>query len=151
MKKSLEVDEKIFQDAVKFYGTVLNLPPLASKIYSYLIFDFNKVGITFDEFVEVFSASKSSISTNLNLLINSELIIDVNKMDERKRYFFANDDYKKIRFEKIVQKMQDELKLLDDLKNFRKTEHKEDDERIEVYKALLNKNITNIQESLNKL
>lgn len=151
MKKSLEVDEKIFQDAVKFYGTILNLPPLASKIYSYLIFDFDKVGITFDEFVEVFSASKSSISTNLNLLINSELIIDVNKMDERKRYFFANDDYKKIRFEKIVQKMQDELKLLDDLKNFRKTEHKEDDERIEVYKALLNKNITNIQESLNKL
>lgn len=151
MKKSLEVDEKIFQDAVKFYGTVLNLPPLASKIYSYLIFDFDKVGITFDEFVEVFSASKSSVSTNLNLLISSELIIDVNKMDERKRYFFANDDYKKIRFEKIVQKMQDELKLLDDLKNFRKTEHKDDDERIEVYKALLNKNITNIQESLNKL
>ncbi|AZA74418.1 GbsR/MarR family transcriptional regulator [Chryseobacterium indoltheticum] len=151
MKKSLEVDAKIFQDAVKFYGTVLNLPPLASKIYSYLIFDFDKVGITFDEFVEVFSASKSSVSTNLNLLINSELIIDVNKMDERKRYFFANDDYKKIRFEKIVQKMQDELKLLDDLKNFRKTEHKEDEERIEVYKALLNKNISNIQESLNKL
>ena len=151
MKKSLEVDEKIFQVAVKFYGTVLNLPPLASKIYSYLIFDFDKVGITFDEFVEVFSASKSSVSTNLNLLINSELIIDVNKMDERKRYFFANDDYKKIRFEKIVQKMQDELKLLDDLKNFRKTEHKEDEERIEVYKALLNKNISNIQESLNKL
>ncbi|MGO4710414.1 transcriptional regulator [Chryseobacterium sp. 2TAF14] len=151
MKKSLEVDEKIFQDAVKFYGTVLNLPPLASKIYSYLIFDFDKVGITFDEFVEVFSASKSSVSTSINLLLNAELIIDINKMDERKRYFFANDDYKKIRFEKIVQKMQDELKLMEDLKNFRKTEHKEDDERIEVYKALLNKSISNIQESLNKL
>ncbi|MFC7345195.1 transcriptional regulator [Chryseobacterium zhengzhouense] len=151
MRKSLEIDEKIFQDAVKFYGTVLNLPPLASKIYSYLIFDFDKVGITFDEFVEVFSASKSSVSTSLNLLLNAELIIDINKMDERKRYFFANDDYKKIRFEKIVQKMKDELKLLDDLKNFRKTEHKEDDERIEAYKALLNKNIINIQESLNKL
>lgn len=151
MKKSLEIDEKIFQDAVKFYGTVLNLPPLASKIYSYLIFDFDKVGITFDEFVEVFSASKSSVSTSINLLLNAELIVDINKMDERKRYFFANDDYKKIRFEKIVQKMQDELKLLDDLKNFRKTEHKEADERFEVYKALLNKNIKNIQESLNKL
>jgi DNA-binding transcriptional regulator GbsR (MarR family) len=151
MKKSLEVDEKIFQDAVKFYGTVLNLPPLASKIYSYLIFDFDKVGITFDEFVEVFSASKSSVSTSINLLLNAELIIDINKMDERKRYFFANDDYKKIRLEKIVQKMQDELKLMEDLKNFRKTEHKEDDERIEVYKALLNKSISNIQESLNKL
>lgn len=151
MRKSLEIDEKIFQDAVKFYGTVLNLPPLASKIYSYLIFDFDKVGITFDEFVEVFSASKSSVSTSLVLLLNAELILDINKMDERKRYFFANDDYKRIRFEKIVQKMQDELKLLDDLKNFRKAEHKEADERIEVYKALLNKNIINIQESLNKL
>lgn len=151
MKKSLEVDEKIFQDAVKFYGTILNLPPLASKIYSYLIFDFEKVGITFDEFVEVFSASKSSVSTSLVLLLNAELIVDVNKMDERKRYFFANDDYKKIRFEKIVQKMQDELKLLDALKNFRKTEQKDTDDRNEAYKALLNKSISNIQESLNKL
>ncbi|MCX8524833.1 transcriptional regulator [Chryseobacterium formosus] len=151
MKKSLEVDEKIFQDAVKFYGTILNLPPLASKIYSYLIFDFDKVGITFDEFVEVFSASKSSVSTSLVLLLNAELIVDVNKMDERKRYFFANDDYKKIRFEKIVQKMQDELKLLDALKNFRKTEQKDTDDRNEAYKALLNKSISNIQESLNKL
>ncbi|MCX8532561.1 transcriptional regulator [Chryseobacterium luquanense] len=151
MKKSLEVDEKIFQDAVKFYGTILNLPPLASKIYSYLIFDFEKVGITFDEFVEVFSASKSSVSTSLNLLINSELIIDVNKMDERKRYFFANDDYKKIRFEKIVQKMQDELKLLDDLNQFRKIKDEDYDQKMEVYKSLLNKSIVNIQESLNKL
>ncbi len=41
-------------------------------------------------------------------------------MDERKRYFFINDEYKKIRFEKIVQKMQDELRLLDDLNNFKK-------------------------------
>lgn len=151
MNKSIEIDEKIFQDAVKFYSTVLNLPPLASKIYSYLIFDFEKVGITFDEFVEVFSASKSSVSTNISLLLNSQLIIDVNKMDERKRYFFANDDYKKIRFEKIVQKMQDELKLLDDLNQFRKVKDEDYDQKMEVYKSLLNKSISNIQESLNKL
>lgn len=151
MKQTLEVDKKIFQDAVKFYGTVLNLPPLASKIYSYLIFDFDKVGITFDEFVEVFSASKSSVSTSLSLLLNLQLIVDINKMDERKRYFFANDDYKRIRFEKIVQKMKDELRLMQDLKNFRKTENKEAEERNEAYKALLNKSIITIQQSLNKL
>ena len=151
MNKSIAVDEKIFQDAVKFYGTLFNLPPLASKIYSYLIFDFEKIGITFDEFVEVFSASKSSVSTNIALLLNSQLIIDVNKMDERKRYFFANDDYKKIRFQKIVQKMQDELRLLDDLNQFRKVEDKDYDKKMEVYKSLLNKSISNIKESLNKL
>ncbi|MDH6253674.1 DNA-binding transcriptional regulator GbsR (MarR family) [Chryseobacterium sp. H1D6B] len=151
MHQSIEVDEKIFQDAVKFYGTIFNIPPLASKIYSYLIFDFEKVGITFDEFVEVLSASKSSVSTSISLLLNSQLIIDVNKMDERKRYFFTNDEYMKIRFEKIVQKMKDELKLLDDLNNFRKIKDEGYNEKISAYKALLNKNISNIQESLNKL
>lgn len=151
MHQSIEVDEKIFQDAVKFYGTIFNIPPLASKIYSYLIFDFQKVGITFDEFVEVLSASKSSVSTNISLLLNSKLIIDHNKMDERKRYFFINDHYMKIRFEKIVQKMQDELRLLEDLKNFRKIQDKDYDEKMKIYKTLLNKNISNIQESLNKL
>jgi len=150
MHKSIEIDEKIFQDAVKFYGTVFNIPPLASKIYAYLLFDYEKVGIPFDEFVEVLSASKSSISTSISLLLNAELIIDHNKMDERKRYFFINDGYKKIRFEKIVQKMKDELKLLDDLDQFKKN-HNGYDEKIEAYKALLNKNIINIQESLNKL
>ncbi|MET3036492.1 transcriptional regulator [Chryseobacterium sp. NRRL B-14859] len=151
MHQSIEIDEKIFQDAVKFYGTVFSLPPLASKIYSYLLFDYEKVGITFDEFVEVLSASKSSVSTSISLLLNAQLIVDHNKMDERKRYFFINDEYKKIRFEKIVQKMKDELKLLDDLNNFKISKDDGYNERIEVYKALLNKNIQNIQESLNKL
>jgi DNA-binding transcriptional regulator GbsR (MarR family) len=99
----------------------------------------------------VLSASKSSVSTSISLLLNAELIVDHNKMDERKRYFFINEEYKKIRFEKIVQKMQDELKLLDDLDNFKKNHDDGYNERIEAYKALLNKNIKNIQESLNKL
>lgn len=150
MHKSIEIDERIFQDAVKFYGSLFSLPPLASKIYAYLLFDYEKAGITFDEFVEVFSASKSSVSTSITLLLNSELIVDHNKMDERKRYFFINDGYKKIRFEKIVQKMKDELQLLDDLDNFKK-DRNDYNEKIEAYKALLNKNIENIQESLNKL
>lgn len=151
INKSIEIDEKIFQDAVKFYGTIFNIPPLASKIYAYLLFDFDKKGITFDEFVEVFSASKSSVSTSISLLLNLELIIDHNKMDERKRYFFINDEYKKIRFEKIVQKMQDELKLIDDLEKFRNIQDEDYDEKMKVYKSLLNRNIKNIQESLNKL
>lgn len=151
MHKRIEIDEKIFQDAVKYYGSVFSLPPLASKIYAYLLFDYDKVGIPFDEFVEVFSASKSSVSTGISLLLNGELIVDHNKMDERKRYFYINEEYKKIRFEKIVQKLQDELKLLDDLDHFKKNNKECQNEKIEAYKALLHKNIKNIQESLNKL
>ncbi len=153
MHKRIEIDKKIFQEAVKFYGAVFSIPPLASKIYAYLLFDYDKVGITFDEFVEAFRVSKSSVSTSIALLLNGELIVDHNKMDERKRYFFINDGYKKLRFEKIVQKMKDELKLLDDLDHFKKknVNDNSNDEKMEAYKALLNKNIINIQESLNKL
>jgi hypothetical protein len=46
--------------------------------------------------------------------------------------------------------MQDELQLLDDLDNFKKN-HDDYNEKMEAYKALLNRNIKNIQESLNKL
>jgi DNA-binding transcriptional regulator GbsR (MarR family) len=154
MDTNIQFDDKIFQDAVRFYSTVFSLPPLASKIYAYLLFDFEKAGVTFDEFVDVFGASKSSVSTSLLLLLNAELIVDHNKIDERKRYFYINDDYKRIRFEKIVQKLQDELKLLEDLDVFNKKQNKnyeEYNERVVAYKDLLNKTIINIQESLNKL
>ena len=44
-------------------------------------------GISFDEFVEGLDASKSSISTNLQLLQASRRIVYFTKPGERKRYF----------------------------------------------------------------
>jgi DNA-binding transcriptional regulator GbsR (MarR family) len=154
MQGNLEVDEKLFCETAKFYGELFALPPLASKIYSYLIFDFERKGIAFDEFVQVFCASKSSVSTNLALLQNAQLVIDINRIDERKRYFYANENYKKIRFDKIMQRMHTELKLMDDLKDFRNRIQKKDDEhdgKTDVYQSLLKKSIINIQELINKL
>ena len=146
---NIKIDDNIFQDAVQLYSKMFNLPPLASKIYAYLLFDFQKEGVPFDEFVDVFSASKSSVSTSICLLISTQLIVDVTKKDERKRYFFTNENYRKLRFEKIVKKMQDEISLMEQLKNLNNNE--EDDEKTEIYKSLLNRNIITIQESLNKL
>lgn len=154
MNKKAHFDDRIFQEAVRFYGTVFSIPPLASKIYAYLLFDFQKEGIAFDEFVEVFGASKSSVSTSIVLLLNAELIVDMNKIDERKRYFYINEGFKRIRFTKIVQKMQDELKLLNELDEFQKknsVNYQEFDERMIAYKDLLSTSVNNIQESLNKL
>ncbi|KQR94668.1 transcriptional regulator [Chryseobacterium sp. Leaf180] len=154
MQGNLEVDEKLFCETAKFYGELFALPPLASKIYSYLIFDFERKGIAFDEFVQVFCASKSSVSTNLALLQKAQLVIDINRIDERKRYFYANENYKKIRFDKIMQRMHTELKIMDDLKDFRNRIQKKDDEhdgKTDVYQSLLKKSIINIQELINKL
>ena len=114
MKQSLELNKEIFREMVKFYGETLNIPPLAAKIYAYLIFDFEKKGICFDEFVHVFAASKSSVSASINLLLNAKLINDFNTIKELKRFFRINENYINIRFEEIISKMKKEI--LDEIK-----------------------------------
>lgn len=147
----MEIDKEIYQDLVSFYGEVFHLPPLAAKIYAYLIFDFEKKGICFEQFVEIFHASKSSVSSNLHLLLTSNLIKDFTPIDERKRFFVINDNYIKIRFEEVIRKMQTEMEILNRLHDFRNSNDENLNEKFEIYKSLLNKNIDSIQETLTKL
>lgn len=147
MTKSLTIDKDIFQELVKFYSETFSLPPLAAKIYAYLLFDFEKKGVSFDEFVEIFCASKSSVSSNINVLLNLKIIKDYSKINERKRYFVVNDNFLKMRFTQIIDRLNREIEILDSIQEFRgKT-----DEKYEVYKELMTKNINNIQNSLSKL
>uniref|UniRef100_UPI0035B0A768 transcriptional regulator n=1 Tax=Cloacibacterium sp. TaxID=1913682 RepID=UPI0035B0A768 len=122
-------------------------------IYAYLAFDFEKNGLAFDELVETFCASKSSISASINFLLNANLIKTVNKIDERKRYFVFNDDFVKFRFEEIVNRLKREMKILDQLNNYRESqlESSQLSERYSIYRNLLEKNIENIENTLNKL
>ena len=142
MEPSLDLDKQIFREMVKFYGETLHIPPLAAKIYSYLIFDFEKKGICFDEFVQVFAASKSSVSANLNLLLNAKLIIDFNTI---------KGNYMTIRFEEIITKMKQEISIFDQLQEFCKSKDEEQIQRFEIYRKLLNRNIKNIEETLHKI
>lgn len=147
----VEIDKGLFCDLVKFYGEAFHLPPLAAKIYSYLVFDFERSGVSFDEFVEIFAASKSSISSNLNLLLNLNIITDFTKIDERKRFFVMNEKYMKIRFEEIIEKMELELLILNKLKTFRNTSDETALQKFDIYSNLFNKNITNIKDTLDQL
>ncbi|KIA89993.1 hypothetical protein [Kaistella jeonii] len=147
----MKIDKEIFREMVNFYGEAFHLPPLAAKIYAYLIFDFERKGISFDEFVEIFSASKSSVSSSLNLLLNLNIIKDFNKIDERKRFFVMNEKYMKIRFEEIIEKMERELLLLENLKKFRDTDCEVALQKFETYTNLFKKNITNIKDTLDQL
>ena len=147
----IEIDKEIFREMVKFYGEAFHLPPLAAKIYAYLIFDFDRKGVSFDEFVDIFAASKSSVSSNLNLLLNLNIIKDFNKIDERKRFFVMNEKYMKIRFQEIIEKMDRELLILENLKTFRNTKCEVALQKFDVYTNLFNKNISNIKETLDQL
>jgi len=79
------------EELIEMFGihfeSLYNLPPLASRILGILIVDSCKKGITFETLVEQMKASKSSVSTNLNLLLKLEKISYYTIPGDRKKYF----------------------------------------------------------------
>ncbi|HMI07420.1 MAG TPA: hypothetical protein VK528_07735 [Flavobacterium sp.] len=71
------------------FETLYNLPPLASRILGTLILDACRNGMTFEEIIERMDASKSSVSTNLNLLLKLGKINFYKVSGDRKKYFRA--------------------------------------------------------------
>src|SRR5690606_9360722 len=67
--------------------SLYHLPPLASRILGTLIVDCCKYGMTFEALVEKMNASKSSVSTNLNLLLKMGKITYYTVSGDRKKYF----------------------------------------------------------------
>lgn len=70
-----------------YFESLYNLPPLASRILGHLIIDGCKSGLTFEILVEVTQSSKSSVSTNLNLLLKLGKITYYTLPGDRKKYF----------------------------------------------------------------
>ncbi|HJS00010.1 MAG TPA: hypothetical protein VJ780_03655 [Flavobacterium sp.] len=72
-----------------YFESLYHIPPLAARILSTLIIEGCKSGLTFESLVEKLSASKSSISTNLNLLLKMDKITYFTIVGDRKKYFKA--------------------------------------------------------------
>ncbi len=83
----------LFQDFCAHHEMVYNFSPLTAQIYTYILFNNNRGGVTFDELVERLHASKSSVSTSLNLLISNNQIEHFTKIEERKRFFRLNPNF----------------------------------------------------------
>lgn len=100
---------------VSFYGNLLELAPLSAKAYVYLMFDFKNEGATFDELVEKFKVSKSSMSNSLQSLVQNKFIEFVTPIDSRKRLYRINPKYMGIRFGNILDKLTREKDLMERL------------------------------------
>jgi DNA-binding transcriptional regulator GbsR (MarR family) len=80
-------------DLIELFGIhferLYNVSPLGGRILATLVIDGCKSGLTFDELVEKMQASKSSVSTNLNLLLKTGKIEYFTLAGDRKKYFKA--------------------------------------------------------------
>ncbi|MEN9907679.1 MAG: hypothetical protein RLZZ540_820 [Bacteroidota bacterium] len=95
------------EEIIELYGNhfekLYNIPPLAARILGTLIIDGCKTGLTFESLVEKLGASKSSISTNLNLLLKMDKISYFTKAGDRKKYFKpANLSERLANFHKLI-------------------------------------------------
>ena len=70
-----------------FFETTHHLPPLASRILGNLIIDGCSSGLTFEDLVERMSASKSTVSTSLALLVKTNKIMYYTISGDRKKYY----------------------------------------------------------------
>lgn len=86
-------DSTLFENYTAHLEKTYNFPPLSAKIQAYLVLCSNNDGYTFDEFLEIFKVSKSSLSTSINWLLSLNQIEYYHKIDSRKRFFRLNLSY----------------------------------------------------------
>ena len=95
-----------------FYGNLYGLPPLNAKIYVYMMIDLKTEGYTFDELLEKFNVSKSSLSNSLQMLVQNKYVEYITPIDSRKRYYRINPKFMGIRFGNILDKLVREKELM---------------------------------------
>ena len=95
-KNTIETIEETGKVFVKF-----GLTPMQGRIVAYLAVS-DPPEKTFDELVNYFTASKSSVSNSLNFLMQNKIIDYKTFAADRKRYFFITDSFIKVYFMKIL-------------------------------------------------
>jgi|TARA_R110000868_G_scaffold26121_5_gene101046 DNA-binding transcriptional regulator GbsR (MarR family) len=123
------------------FEKLYNIPPLAARIIGVLIIDGCKSGLTFDTLVETIGASKSSISTNLNLLLKMDKVTYFTICGDRKKYFKAADLSK--RLENYLQIIDSEMTILNRMIAYREhtascTEEQRNLDNVRAYKVHVN-------------
>lgn len=96
-----------------------NLSPLASRIYALLILSCYD-GMSFEDVVHTMQASKSSVSSNLNVLLQLHYVDYYTKPGDRKRYFRTSQFYIKNTMEQQVHLIDKELKIVQKVNQFNK-------------------------------
>jgi len=87
----MKLKKELIEEMGVYFECQDMLSPLSSRIFGYLALAGDK-GATFDEILEELQVSKSSLSTNLQLLQSMGRIGYYTKSGDRRRYFKASVD-----------------------------------------------------------
>ncbi|WP_372643110.1 GbsR/MarR family transcriptional regulator [Ancylomarina sp.] len=124
--KSLEIRKK---ELVEKFGLFMerqdNLPPIAARIFASLVVNKGD-GTTFDELVVFLAASKSTISTNIQLLSNRGMLTFYTKPGDRKKYFILSPESLLARVDDEIVQYRMEYQIVKEIAEFRDEMHEKD-------------------------
>lgn len=100
-KKLLETIEETGRVFEKF-----GLTPMQGRILAYFTLS-DPPEKTFEELVNFFAASKSSVSNSLNYLLQSKIIDYKTFSSDRKRYFYITDQFFRIYFKQVLENVKE--------------------------------------------
>ena len=150
-----ENKEKLIEGFSNYFEDIYHFPPLTSKIYSYLLMDCNRKGITFDEIVEVFNASKSSVSNSLTYLSQLKHVEYFTKIDSRKRFYRVSPESTLMRLKRINDNLREEKKLSEKYYAYLKDEIEDDKNsaliKSSIYINYLERAIEQLSETIEQL
>lgn len=146
--------EEIVEEMGVYFEQAQNISPLAARIKSLLLIS-STDGYSFDEIVDFFKSSKSSISTNIKHLLDIESIEYFTKPGERKRYFRSKQNYLQTTLKRFHQQITEELVIVKKINKFNKKYNPSCFESREtygeIYREILEKSIINLDEALTKM
>lgn len=154
IEKNIVTDPALFEEMTAHFVEHLKLPPLGARIYAYMLFDFKREGVSFDELVENLQASKSSVSNTLNMLVQQKHVTIFNKLQDRKRYYRMNLENTEQRYQNVVNYLSVELEIISKLQIHKASlniQNEQYDNKIEAYKKLLGEIISMLNQVLNNL
>ena len=106
----LEIERKNLIEELGVHMEGDHLAPLAARILATLILS-GKKGVTFEELVNELNAGKSTVSTHLDHLQNTNRVTYFTKPGERKRYFVIDPNLILNVMEEMLNKWEKERKL----------------------------------------
>jgi len=146
--------KKLIEEIGVHFEKAHNLAPLAARIYVIMILSPND-GHTFDEIIEITQASKSSVSTQLNLLMQTNKVEYFTKPGDRKRYFRASKTYLKNTLKENLDEIKEDIRLIEKVHEFNSTYNKEKFEATggvgRLYKEYLIAQKENMEQTIQKM
>jgi len=126
------------EELIEMFGihfeSVHHLPPLGSRILATLILDGCSRQFTFEDLVEMTGASKSSVSTNLNLLLKMGKITYYTLTGDRKKYYRPSAFSE--RFDNYIKMIAFEKEVLERMLEYRKNTMTCQSEKFELEKVM---------------